>query len=183
MKYVKIIDTDKGKLWVLNASENGIERNEFDNKNAYQRHIVDLMIQDVIGNYPIVHLDNGAPLIEAFPRKHISLSHSGEWIAVYWGDEPLGVDVQEMTKTLMDKRHYFVNIEEEAKLDITEKNLNLIWGAKEVLYKKRQGSIKNYKEDICIKQITKTSIEVLFNRTLYLFNYSLLDNRVVVYSV
>lgn len=80
--------------------------------------------------------NHGKPFIEGSPH-HISLSHSGDWIAVAASLPRIGVDVQHLVMKITRIAHKFASSEE---LEYVEEGdyilgLHMIWGAKESMYK------------------------------------------------
>ena len=57
----------------------------------------------------------GKPSIPQFPDFHYNLSHSGDWVVIAWGNDPVGIDIQEFSAKSTDAlaRRYFAPKEQE----------------------------------------------------------------------
>lgn len=57
----------------------------------------------------------GKPTIAQFPDFHYNLSHSGDWVVIAWGKDPVGVDIQEFSAKSPDAlaRRYFAPEEQQ----------------------------------------------------------------------
>lgn len=79
----------------------------------------------------------GQPLLYGSPIK-LSISHAAHKVAVFFTEvgQP-GIDIQEIKENIAKLAHKFVSDEETQSLPAKEKHkaLNLIWSAKECLYK------------------------------------------------
>ena len=131
-------------------------------KGDYQRSIVRQILSELLGSKVLMaHEDSGAPYIVEFPDKKISISHSKKMYAIQLSDGGnVGVDVQVTKKDLAKGKDYFVNNKEEELIEMTERNLHLIWSAKETVYKLLKGNIDKYKEGMVVNDIQNDTIVV-----------------------
>jgi len=181
MNYAKITKTKTGWVWLVNAEENEIYPQQFQNKIAYQRAVTDLIVQDKIGDNKVIRLENGAPKLEGL-NSHISISHSHGWFAVYFSHvNPVGVDLEFIKRDLQSKKEYFLNDFEQVK-SWTNTELHLIWCAKEVVFKLEQGDIESLMRDVSINKISKSRILASFGDSNYELSYVQFADGIMVYS-
>lgn len=102
----------------------------------------------------ISYEENGAPCLASSPEWNISLSHSKDWYAVMLCmNGEAGIDVQQMRPAgIASGMHYFMS-EAEQEGGWTDRELYLIWSAKEALFKWKRGRVPSYKEDLRIHEI------------------------------
>jgi phosphopantetheinyl transferase len=84
-----------------------------------------------------VHKDDcGKPYL-ANASRHLSFSHSHEWVAAILADRPAGIDIQKFVKKIASIAHKFMRQEEmDSLLPGTRlEHLHLYWCAKEAVYK------------------------------------------------
>ena len=68
--------------------------------------------------------------------KHISITHSFEFAAVLISDQEAGVDIEKNREKIFNIQHRFVNTQVDSLSDEDiVKQLTVIWGAKESMYK------------------------------------------------
>lgn len=96
-----------------------------------------LMLQQILNEYPhIAYTDNGKPFLKK-SKKHISISHTNNYVAISIADSPTALDIEICSLRVEKAARRFVS-DEEWKF-ITEKDkitfLTLLWSAKETLYK------------------------------------------------
>ncbi len=78
--------------------------------------------------------DYGRPFLD--DEKHISITHSFEFAAVLISDQEAGVDIEKNREKIVNIQHRFVNTETDSLSDEDlVKQLTVIWGAKESMYK------------------------------------------------
>ncbi|MBT3647591.1 MAG: 4'-phosphopantetheinyl transferase superfamily protein [Flavobacteriales bacterium] len=74
-----------------------------------------------------------------FPQRseHLSISHTGEYMAVIIGDNPVAVDIEITGRTIERIYHRFTRDLEFAKIDaeLSSDSLLTLWGIKECLFK------------------------------------------------
>lgn len=78
--------------------------------------------------------EHGKPFLKA--ERHISITHSFEFAAVLLSDIEAGVDIEKNREKIVNIQHRFVNTEVDSLSDEDlVKQLTVIWGAKESMYK------------------------------------------------
>ncbi|MCP4882424.1 MAG: 4'-phosphopantetheinyl transferase superfamily protein [Flavobacteriales bacterium] len=78
--------------------------------------------------------DFGRPFLN--DDKHISITHSFEFAAVLISEQEAGVDIEKNREKIVNIQHRFVNTEVDSLSDEDlVKQLTVIWGAKESMYK------------------------------------------------
>jgi 4'-phosphopantetheinyl transferase len=183
MNYVKIIETKTGCIWLMNAHNNDIDKSQFKNKVEYERHVTGLIVQDVIGNYSVSHLESGAPIIEGDESSYLSISHSKDYFAIYYSKtNAVGVDVEIIQKSLFKGRNFFLN-ETELLQDWTNDELYIIWGVKEALFKLKQGNVENLVDYITIDKIIQNEIITKCDEEIGEFEVCFFKAGVLIYSL
>ncbi|MFT7614588.1 MAG: phosphopantetheinyl transferase [Parvicellaceae bacterium] len=182
MNYVQIIETKVGCIWLMNATENNIPKERFKTKVEYERYVIDLIVKDVIGNYSVSHLDNGAPVLNSKEKSHISISHSKDYFSVYYSEVgAVGIDVEVGQRSLIKGRHYFLN-ERELLKDWTNDELYKIWGIKEVFFKLKQGNMEDLAEAITIDNIVQNKVTTSRDEEAGGFGIYSFEAGVLIYS-
>lgn len=84
---------------------------------------------------------------------HISISHSGEWVAVALSsDFPLGMDIERVQEKITRIYERFVHLDEREYFDAKNLELStLLWSFKETVYKLMRTEGLSFSEQICIK--------------------------------
>ena len=99
------------------------------------------------------HHKSGKPFIKE--AKHLSISHSSNFLALAYGDENIGIDIEKpqnrmiklMPKILSEIE--LMEFKKKPSIDLACK----LWGAKEAILKYVGDKNLNYKEDIKVKNI------------------------------
>ena len=99
------------------------------------------------------HHKSGKPFIKE--TKHLSISHSSNFLALAFGEENIGIDIEKpqnrmvklMPKILSEIE--FMEFKKEPSMDLACK----LWGAKEAILKYVGDKNLNYKEDIKVENI------------------------------
>jgi phosphopantetheinyl transferase len=77
---------------------------------------------------------HGKPLLD--DGKHISITHSFEFAAIIISGDEVGIDVEKNREKILKIQHRFVNTDYDSLSDEDMvKQLTVIWGAKEAMYK------------------------------------------------
>ena len=96
-----------------------------------------LLLKLVEGNNAeISYTDTGAPILRNSSR-HISVSHSGTFVAIALSDQHVGLDIQVITNKALRLKSRFLSEEEQLMLD-SESDIEgavQLWCAKEAVYK------------------------------------------------
>lgn len=105
----------------------------------------------------INYLKSGKPVVEN-GSKHISISHSKEYIAFAVAPYQIGIDVEEIHERIMKVRDRFLNQNEQELFNQNSiKELTIAWCVKEVLFKLNEDSGLNFKTDLIITAWDKYS--------------------------
>lgn len=89
-------------------------------------------------------------------KKHISVSHSGEWSAAIICDRSCGVDIQTYSPTIERIQNKFLapgEIYQTGRFTHTLHHLHLLWGAKESMYKAYGKKKLEFRQHIFIKSL------------------------------
>ena len=182
MKYLKIIKSQSGTIWLLDSDENSIDKSQFKTKKEFEKHVISAIIDDAIGKYQLSHLTDGSPFLIGLEKSNISISHSNNLFAFYISKKNVvGVDVELMTKQLSHGKHYFLN-KSEMGTAWTNEDLYAIWCTKEAYYKFIKGNVKAINEELTILKINDQEIEGLFNNEIINFSIERLKDIVLVYT-
>ena len=127
------------------------------------------------------HHTSGKPFIKE--AKHLSISHSSNFLALAFGDENIGIDIEKpqnrlvklMPKVLSEIE--FIEFKKEPSMDLACK----VWGAKEAILKYVGDKNLNYKEDIKVKNIhlgVATYLKMNFK-----VEFEKIENMILTYAV
>ena len=135
--------------------------------------------------------ENGKPRLED-SEYEISLSHSGEFVAVLAAPFAVGIDIQRLVPKITRLAPKFMRPEESACLesDTMIEQLHVFWGAKESLYKAHAKRSLDFKTHILIDpfhyQRTGGSFRGRLNigatERFFELQYRLIQNYVLVYA-
>lgn len=120
-------------------------------------------------------------------NKNISFSHSKKYVAVIISEQRIGIDIQRKTPRIKSLAFKFLSGVERARFEerLDIRQLHVIWGAKEALYKVYNSKQLFFKRDIEINRITPQQIEakVKFENGEYLhqLRYNWLEDYLLVY--
>lgn len=116
--------------------------------------------------------------------RHISISHSHEFSTIILSDQNCGIDLEMQRQKIMTIAHKFAEHEFEFLQDISEKNyirqLTVIWGAKEAVFKIRNEVGISFKDHIHVAPFSiekKQSVAILKFGSLIL-NYDIFFEEV-----
>ena len=85
-------------------------------------------------DFNLYYNEYGRPFLNV--DKHISITHSFEFAAVLISDQEAGVDIEKNREKIVNIQHRFVNTQVDSLSDEDiVKQLTVIWGAKESMYK------------------------------------------------
>ena len=127
------------------------------------------------------HHKSGKPFIKE--AKHLSISHSSNFLALAFGEENIGIDIEKpqnrmvklMPKILSEIE--FIEFKKEPSMDLACK----LWGAKEAILKYVGDKNLNYKEDIKVKNIhlgVATYLKMNFK-----VEFEKIENMILTYAV
>lgn len=153
-------------LWKLEESVEALEQNIVLTENEYtifkqkkteQRKKewlgVRNLLKAMIPGQPSIQYDvHGSPSL-VNSNLHISISHSGDYASLYTdSSKPVGVDIQKIKEDIIKGNNYFLN-NKELELNHFQEGitLNIIWSAKEAIFKYCGLPGLDSKEDITVQ--------------------------------
>lgn len=172
----------KGEVFIIDDAS--VSERKGKDKVQTQRDIVLSFLCSLLGrsDLTVERDENGAPFFTDNSLPYISISHSKNWFALQICQEDrVGVDIQVMKSDIEKGMRYFVNDKEVAQLEITPLTLNIIWAAKEAVYKFKKGKLEFYKEAMTVVRIEEDCLTVLVENELVLCRYAIQENFVLVY--
>lgn len=121
----------------LQLTENSINRMNGMKSELHQKGFLsvrNLLVHAGYEDEDLRYNEYGKPLLNN--GKHISITHSFEFAAILISDREAGVDIEKNREKIINIQHRFVNTEVDSlsNEDIV-KQLTVIWGAKESMYK------------------------------------------------
>ena len=155
-------------------------------KVALQRNIVNSCVQEIlnISDLEIEHHESGAPYINSENMPSVSISHSQSWFAIQLNKiDHVGVDIQVIKEDISKGLRYFVNEFEEKNLELSNVNLNIIWAAKEAVYKFKKGDLEFYKEAMTVLEIKDNMLTVKVGEETVECSVVLKEDFVLVFVV
>lgn len=150
-----------------------------------QRKAVLLFVQRELNDetVQISRDSDGVPTLEN-SGLFISISHSNEFYAVQLSKQSkVGVDVQCLKLDINKGVDYFVNDNEKENIDLSLKNLHLIWCAKEALYKRVLGQVKFYKEDMTVSEVGRETMKIRLDKKEFNFGFKETEEFTLVYAI
>ncbi len=169
---------------VIIIEDSSMDNRKGKDKVEKQREIVLSNLCEVLNrtDLSIEHDENGAPFFSDETLPFISISHSNKWFAMQLSEhDRVGVDIQVMKSDIEKGMRYFVNDKEEKALEINPLNLNIIWAAKEAIYKYKKGNLEYYKEAMTVLSIENETLLVEVGEEHVKCAYLIQEDFVVVY--
>jgi len=121
----------------LSLTENSIARLEGMKSQLHQKGFLSvrqLLKHAGYEDFNLYYNEYGRPFLNV--DKHISITHSFEFAAVLISDQEAGVDIEKNREKIVNIQHRFVNTQVDSLSDEDiVKQLTVIWGAKESMYK------------------------------------------------
>jgi 4'-phosphopantetheinyl transferase EntD len=188
-------DTDELK-WALQWGQEDIKR--FRSFNDVQRSMHWLasrvLLRKMLDTDKFIDLqadEHGKPVVKNFPVQ-ISISHSGNKVAVLLSDRPCGVDIQIMDRHLDKLAHKFISEDEKKYIqeDLTPQQLYVYWCAKEALYKLYGKKKLDFRGDMFIQPFEDSptgQIDGRIEKDSYVkrfkINYQRMNNYMLAYVI
>lgn len=169
---------------VIIIDDSSVTERKGKDKVQMQREIVLNSLCELLDRNDVIidRDENGAPFFSDDALPFISISHSNNWFALQLGSEDrVGIDIQVMKLDIEKGMRYFVNEKEEKTLEINSLNLNIIWAAKEAVYKYKKGKLEYYKEAMTVLSIEMDSLLVEVESELVKCTYLIQEDFVLVY--
>jgi phosphopantetheinyl transferase len=126
--------------------------------------------------------ENGKPHLKD-SKYHISLSHSGEYVAAVISKQKIGIDIQKISKKVGKIKKRFLSSAELKECADDMIKMNRFWTAKEALYKADGKKGLAFIENIKVKPFKKNDKTFSKSKGLIIINnekkkYSLLSKRI-----
>ena len=173
---------DQIKNPLLNSAEL-ISAKELKNEKRKKEFLSSRIALKKIFNKELVlkHHTSGKPFIKE--AKHLSISHSSNFLALAFGEENIGIDIEKPQNTmvkLMPKilsEIEFMEFKKEPSIDLACK----LWGAKESILKYVGDKNLNYKEDI---KVNTTSLDTAkYLKMNFKVEFEKIENMILTYVV
>ena len=110
-----------------------------------------LLIKVEFGNWKTIHNPNGKPH-PINNSSEISITHDKGIVGLIKSMNPCGIDIQEITPKVIRVKSKFVNENDFYSISEKEKDLTVLWCAKETLYKINGNPNIFFKEHMIIKE-------------------------------
>lgn len=173
---------DQIKNPLLNSTEL-ISAKELKNENRKKEFLSSRIALKKIFNkeLELKHHKSGKPFIKE--AKHLSISHSSNFLALAYGEENIGIDIEKpqnrmiklMPKILSEIE--FMEFKKEPSIDLACK----LWGTKESILKYMGDKKLNYKEDI---KVNTSSLDVAkYLKTNFKVEFKKIENMILTYVV
>lgn len=175
------ISTDKGRI-VVWKSQNFEENRSKIRKKELERTEVLFMLRHLgFALQKLFYKESGQPYLGSEYHENISISHSNGWFAIYLSNEAVGIDIEINHPRLLKGKHYFLNDTE--LLNFTSlHHLQIIWGAKEALFKKYEGNFEDIRNEVTTENIAKNHINLSCNGNAEVLSFKKLATFYLVYT-
>lgn len=178
------IETNRGEIWVLDASKNGYVKHEGETRQEFEARVLKEIIHATIGECELDHHPNGAPFIKNQQELYISISHSENWFALHVSkEEPVGIDIELNSQQVEKTKSYFLTESETERLQPNQQELQVCWGIKESVYKCLQGNVGSLKDEVEIVSMRGNEARATFKNQSIQLRFEQLQAYTLVYSV
>ncbi len=179
LESIRQVKLDNGQIFLYK-----IKNNPKLTKNEIKNYVYEKVIKSFFNNKAkIKNRKSGEPLIVGVNNKFISISHSKNYFAFYISNfSKIGVDIEMNRDIPIAGYSYFMN-EDELSNKWSKNEVLSIWCAKEAFIKLNKGKVKDWKEALTVKEISKNQItafafgkKIIFAKiqtNIYTFVYSL----------
>ena len=173
---------DQIKNPLLNSAEL-ISANELKNKKRKKEFLSSRIALKNIFNkeLELKHHSSGKPFIKE--AKHLSISHSSNFLAIAFGEENIGIDIEKPQNKMVKlipkilSEIEFMEFKKESSIDLACK----LWGAKEAILKYLGDKNLNYKEDIKVENIELGVASYL--KMNFKVEFEKIENMILTYVV
>ncbi|MEO9953362.1 4'-phosphopantetheinyl transferase superfamily protein [Nonlabens sp.] len=165
----KITETEAFLRTDIELSENSKNRLSTMSSDLHRRGFLSIRHLLKIAGYSDLQLfytDNGKPHLE--DGKHISITHSYEFTAIIISDVPIGIDIEKQRDKIKRIAPKFIGYEEGfiSSLENSIKELTVVWGAKESMYKLYGKKGLGFKAHCLVEPFTMNS-DLTISRIVY----------------
>jgi phosphopantetheinyl transferase len=148
--------------WTLN--DVGLSNSELENYHTIKsisRRIeflgIRLLKNFCFPKHEITYLKNGKPVLEN-SSKHISISHSKNFVAFALAESEIGIDIEECNERILKVKDRFLNETEKSFFNLNSiVELTIAWCVKEALFKLNGNDGLDFKTDLIIMNWDKAS--------------------------
>ena len=177
------IQHDLGSIWIVNAADNGFEKGVHESRQEFEARVMAWMLAETVGEAKLDHLENGAPFLPQRPELNLSISHSETWFALGVSKtHAMGIDIEAHGTILQKVENYFLTTTELERFQPTERELCVLWGAKESVFKVLRGEVTNLKDDIEIVSMDENHVVAAGNGQLFSLNHERTDFYTLVFG-
>jgi len=165
----KITETEAFLRTDIELSENSKNRLFTMSSDLHRRGFLSIRHLLKIAGYSDLQLfytDNGKPHLE--DGKHISITHSYEFTAIIISDVPIGIDIEKQRDKIKRIAPKFIGYEKDfiSSLENSIKELTVVWGAKESMYKLYGKKGLGFKAHCLVEPFTMNS-DLTISRIVY----------------
>ena len=104
-----------------------------------------------LSDHDLFYEPNGRPFLK--DGRHISISHSHAFAALYIGREPYGIDIEKIQPRIVRNRAHFI-ADEVIPIEFEPEALTIIWAVKEAIFKISDSRNMNFKTDLHVRPFT-----------------------------
>jgi len=130
----------------------------------------------------IKYLSSGQPFLDK--NVCVSITHSGDYVAVKWGSQKVGIDIEQISDRVVRVCHKFLNSDEIILSNSDIVLLTIFWSVKEAVYKYCGHEGVDFSRDINIVSIdTDKGVVVVdskFEKEVLLLNYNFIENKYIL---
>ena len=130
----------------------------------------------------IKYLPSGQPVLEN--SAGVSITHSGDYIAVRWGSQKVGIDIEQISDKVVRVCHKFLNRDEVILSNNDKILLTIFWSVKEAVYKYCGQEGVDFSKDINIVSIDKDKgivvVKSKFEKDVLLLNYNFIEDKYIL---
>ncbi|MCA6365257.1 MAG: 4'-phosphopantetheinyl transferase superfamily protein [Bacteroidetes bacterium] len=161
-------EEDIHHLWHQTASFNEIPASITHPHRRAQWLASRVLLHHVHPNEKVVYDENGKPWLSV-PHRHISFSHTSDYIALLSSPEPCGIDIEIVSPKVERIAHKFLKPEElaAATKGMNPETLYVYWCAKEALYKVYGHKGVSLKENITVQAFSYADAGGKINAVLH----------------
>ena len=174
-------------VWEISESVNELkafsEEVKFDQIKSEKRRLemlaVNALLKEMCGNAKLDYNKYGAPFLDI--NKKISISHTKQFVAIIVSELKSGIDIEINSERVLKIKNKFLSVNDNT--NKTQEDLTIAWSTKECIFKWYQKGNLNFKDDILIQKINHSSktIEVFFDKNLFILNFLKINNHILVY--
>lgn len=136
------IQTSQGKIILIQLEKQGLSKREM------LPYVVEYIQKEQ--GLQLHHDRNGKPFLLGENAPNISISYASNWFALYFSQtRPVGIDIEFASNKVQKITDYFVNDSEKSRFsNLSNDLLQVIWGAKEAVFKFNGGGFKDLKNEV-----------------------------------